>query len=340
MGQGGEPYWLKFYDQEDQALLFPAAVCADLRAILDRAAHEADDDATRARVALTSRAFAVTEAFVAFDISRRAMQGADDGLVAEPAPALRDFAAARAALVAAFADARAGGTPAMDDMPLDPFLRNDPRPTLAWRHLRVCADPQCRHLDDYPGGSAIIEGARLLRDRDAPSLAANGSFEIEGEPMQPEFLFPRHGLLPVAWRCQAMPTESGRVAVVETDAHAGGRVVRVEGAWDTEVFRWIPAQPGRIHVLNGWLRGRTSPGGTAALVLSYLDADNKPVGEYRMQSLPAGTTEAWTEFVLADRAPGAAAWVGLGVTAARQQAGDWLEADDLQLRSVNPGRVD
>jgi hypothetical protein len=88
----------------------------------------------------------------------------------------------------------------------------------------------------------------------------------------------------------------------------------------------------RTYLLTGWLRGRVSTGNTSALVLSFLDADNKPVGEHRLQSLPAGSTDNWLEIVLADRAPADAAWVGFGVSASRQTGADWVEADDVQLR--------
>jgi hypothetical protein len=339
MGQGGEPYWLKFYDGEDQALLFTPEVCAELREALDRAAFVAENDFVRARVELTSRAFAVAEAFVAFDVARREVQAAAFGDAStDPGPILDRYAESASALSVAFAAARRGQSPAMADMPLDPFTRNDPRPALAWRHLQKCGAGACGHLGALDG-SAIVEGARLLAGRDIPNLAANGSFELEGDPMRPEFLFPLYGALPQAWRCQAMPTERGRVAVVETDARSGARALRVEGAWDTEVFRWIPALPGRIYILTGWLRGRVSPGNTSALVLSFLDADNRPIGEHQLQSLAACRTDNWTELVLAGRAPEGAAWVGFGVSVARQVGSDFVEADDVQLRSVNPAQA-
>ncbi|HEY5552386.1 MAG TPA: DUF4838 domain-containing protein, partial [Opitutaceae bacterium] len=251
MGQDGEPYWLKFYDGEDQALFFPPTVCAQLRATLDSAAAAAGNEIVLARIAFTSRAFAVTEAFVAFDAARRGVQHASPD---DPGVVLARYAETRDVLETAFAEARAGEFPAMSGMPLDPFVRNDPRLALAWRHLQRCSPDTCGHLAALEDG-AIVEAARLLAGRDIPNLAANGSFELEGEPMRPVFLFPHFGKLPLAWRCQAMPTEHGRVAVVETDAHAGSRALRVEGAWDTEVFRWIPALAGRIYVLTGWLRG-------------------------------------------------------------------------------------
>jgi len=328
MGQGGEPYWLKFYDGEHQATLFPPEICIELRAMLDLAAATAESETVRARVGLASRAFAVTEAFAEFDAARRNVQrmAAD-----QPDAALERYDIALRALESAFARARGGVTSAMSDMPLEAFTRNDPRATLAWRHLQVCGAEQCRHLRAF-ASSEIVAGARLLEGRDMPNLAANGSFELEGAPMRPEFLFARYGALPLAWRCQAMPAERGRVAVVETDARAGTRALRVEGAWDTEMFRWIPALPGRTYVLTGWLRGRVSAGNASTLVLSFLDADNQPVGEHRLQALPVGRTDDWTEIALADRAPADAAWVGFGVSASRQTGTDWLEADDVQLR--------
>jgi hypothetical protein len=136
MGQGGPPYWLKFYDGEDQALLFPPTVCADLRATLSRALAAAESDTVRERLELTSRAFAVTEAFIAFDTMRRDVQRAAFGDASlDPTPIFARYTAAEVALKTAFAAARGGETPAMGEMPLDPFLRNDPRPALAWRHL-------------------------------------------------------------------------------------------------------------------------------------------------------------------------------------------------------------
>jgi hypothetical protein len=226
----------------------------------------------------------------------------------------------------------------MGEMPLDPFLRNDPRPALAWRHLRQCGADSCAHLANSVDRE-IVDGIRLFAGRDLPNLAANGSFEIEGEPMRPEFLFARFGALPQAWRCQAMPTERGRVAIVGTDAHAGSRALRVEGAWDTEVFRWIPALPERIYLLTGWLRGQISHGNTSALVLSFLDEDNNPVGTHRLQALPVGCVDDWTELALTGSAPAEAAWVGFGVSVARQVDGDFVEADDVQLHSINPALV-
>ena len=64
MRQSGYSYWLKHYRNESQADLFPSAVCAELRQLLDQAGRLARQSKVQARVALVSDAFGVTERFV------------------------------------------------------------------------------------------------------------------------------------------------------------------------------------------------------------------------------------------------------------------------------------
>jgi hypothetical protein len=65
MRQSGHSYWLKHYRNSSQATLFPSAVCAELRQLLDDAATVADTPDVRQRVAFVSDAFEITECFVA-----------------------------------------------------------------------------------------------------------------------------------------------------------------------------------------------------------------------------------------------------------------------------------
>jgi hypothetical protein len=110
-----------------------------------------------------------------------------------------------------------------------------------------------------------------------------------------------------------------------------GRALRIEGAWETQVSQLLPATPGRLHVTSAWMRGHSSPGNDAALILVFLTADGRITGEYRTQTLPKGTSE-WRSLLLAATAPADAAWVSVGVAAIRQPVGDWLEAADVELR--------
>ena len=107
--------------------------------------------------------------------------------------------------------------------------------------------------------------------------------------------------------------------------------MRLEGAWETQVSQLLPATPGRLHVASAWMRGHSSPGNDAALILVFLTADGRITGEYRTQTLPKGTSD-WRTLLLAATAPADAAWVSVGVAAIRQPAGDWLEAAAVELR--------
>jgi hypothetical protein len=345
MAQPGPPYWLKFYRQQDQALLFPPETCRKLRGLLAAAARAAGNDApVAARVALTSRAFAVTDAYVAFDATRRKLAAAEDdpGREAAIAESIGCLVRERAHLEAAFNEAGAGDSPAMAQADLANFVRDDPVPRLLWlagrrdpsapRRVLRAAGPEAMGCRPWRGLADAIGGRQVAA---APNLDADSSFaETKPEGQEPRFLFPHSGDVPAGWEVRAMPTESGRVSLVGAGGEAPGRAVRIEGAWDTQIYQWLPAEPGRVYVATARLRGRSSPGNDAALFLTFLDQDGKVAGFRRMASLPKGETPAWRSMALADPAPGGAAWVGIGVGSARQVRGDWFEAARLELRAV------
>jgi hypothetical protein len=169
----------------------------------------------------------------------------------------------------------------------------------------------------------------------AENIAGNPFFaERSAVGAEPDFLHPRDGARPAVWEVQAMSTETGRVTRVPNGPAA--RALRIEGAWDTQVFQWLPAEPGRLYVATARLRGASSPGNDAGLFLSFLTKDRAATGEPRMQSLPKGETAGWRTQVLADVAPADAAWVGVGLGASRQGPVDWLEAAAVELRAVAP----
>ncbi|RFC50367.1 MAG: protein of unknown function (DUF4838) [Verrucomicrobia bacterium] len=343
MAQAGAPSWLKFYQQEDQALLFPPDVCRALRARLDQAARRALGDASAtARVEQTSRAFAVTEAFVEFDTIRRklfALAGDETapGVETETAitGAIRQLGQARARLRETWD--RAPGMAATD--PLF-FTRNDPVPRLLWLAGRADVLAPRRILDaagvDAQPGSSWRIMAEVFGPGSVPTaanLAANSSFgKSAAGSQEPRFLYPHSGAVPADWELRAMPTETGKVALTDRAAPGSGRALRVEGAWDTQLYQWLPAAPGGVYLATAQLRGQSSPGGDSALFLKFRTAAGQPTGVFGMQALPKGTTAAWRTAALADRAPADAAWVGIGVVATRQAPGDWLEIRAVELR--------
>jgi len=349
MQQGGEPYWLKFFQQEDQARLFPSAVCRELRALLDEAARVKNDATVSARVNQTSRAFAVTEAYVELDETRRRLMALEPEnwkpRSEEEAPAaclIGSFQRAEVGLRAALKAAGRGKSPAMTQTELAFFVRDDPVPRLLW--LAGQADPRApRRLLVAAKIDPLGAGPWWLLSRSgiyaqlagAPNLVFNGSFAAgSSQGLEPAFLHRSSGRLPAGWIVNAMPTENGRVTLAVAENLAPGHALRIEGGWDTQAYQWLPAEAGRSYVATAKLRGQSSPGNDAGLFLTFLSRTGAVVGTHRMQSLPKGLTAEWRQAVLADAAPLETVWVGVGVGASRQVTGDWLEAATVELRGI------
>jgi len=349
MMQDGPPYWLKYYQQEDQAHLFPPEVCRELRGYLDAASLAAKNDSVISeRIAQTSRAFAVTETFVAFNVVRQKLAAIANNEVdldrqseKKWAALIRELCDQRTRLEKAYAASTSGKTPEMVCTELSYFVRNDPVPRLLWlvnshdpkaalRLLKRAGHDALKHESWRKQAEAVVDE----NVGGAKELIPNGGFVDVAQPQEPRFLYPRSGKLPARWEVKAMPTETGLVALIDSAEDGHSHSLRIEGAWDTQVYQWLPARPGQLYVTTAQLRGRSSSGNDSALFLTFLSADGKVVGVHRMQALPKGMTEAWWTAALADIAPANTAWVGVGFGASRQVAGDWLEAGSISLREL------
>lgn len=349
MAQSGPPYWLKFYQQEDQALLFPASVCHELRGHIEAARKAvASEPVLTARVEMTSKAFAATEAYVRFDAERRQLGATADDEFTGRAPAeqavadsIRRLLRKKADFRRRFDEASRSELPALTGFSQEPFLRNDPVPRLLWlagqkdplapRRILRAVGPEAGDVMEWQIPADALANGTLVT---AENLTRNPVFaEAGGVGQEPSFLFPRDGVLPADWEVRATPTETGRVARVP--AGPAARALRIEGAWDTQVFQWHPASPGGVYVATARLRGGSSPGSDAGLFMTFLTKDGKVTGTHRMQSLPKGSTLAWRAMALADRAPEDVTWVGVGIGASRQVAGDWFEVAELELRGLD-----
>ena len=350
MAQSGPPWWIKFYQQQDQVLIYSPELCTELRALLTEAEEKArvpegaaSGALYSARVELTSRAFAVTEAAVAFDHLRRELTApeARELTAAELGRRLVAWQRARLRLVESVQEATSGEVPALASGNIGFLLRNDPVSGLLVELGRRERAAPAEALSALPAAgmeapahwaalAAALGGARLSP---AGDLAVNGTFsQVAPRGLEPRFLHPLSGALPCDWNMRAVPTELGRVALV-TAVEPGARALRIEGAWDTRVTQALHARPGRLHVAEIQMRGRSSPGGDAALMLEFIDAAGNLVGEYRAAMLPKGESD-WRTLVLADVAPATAKYVVFGVTAERQFGGDWLEAMRATLQVV------
>ena len=347
MTQPGPSYWLKFYQQEDQALLFPKAKVRVLREMLDEAARAvATDPVFAARVERTSRAFAVTEAYLKFDAIRRSLAELDSDTLgvgeSTISGGIADMLKASADLWAKQTAAAEGPIPAMTSTDLTGFMRNDPVPRLLWlagkrdsaapRRILAAAGPAAGLRVDWQVLADVLAVGDHLT---APNLVANGSFaETVARSQEPRFLYPRSGTLPAKWAWRSMPTEKGKIELVDAETGGAERALRIEGAWDTQFYQWIPIKSKCVYVATAWLRGASSPGNDAALFLTFLDQSGRVAGTVRTHSLPKGLSQGWQTVALSDVAPDDAAWVGIGIVASRQSAGDWFEATAIKLQSV------
>ncbi len=375
MAQEGPPWWIKYYQQADQVRLFSPEVCRELRGLLEEAAAMAErgernagaepdvgsplaggpsgSNAVRtqgptlqpapqhaARVALTSRAFAVSEAAVVHEALRSEL-AADSASALGPAELgdrLSALLRARGELQRALQEA--ADTGALCTANGGYLLRNDPVPRLLavlGRKDRVA--PLTALAEATIAGATVPAHWTALaaaysdgRIRRAENLVQNGSFAttVPGGHA-PRFLYPKSGEIPAGWELHAAPTEQGRVAL--GTPVLGTRTLRIEGAWDTQLNQAHEAQPGCLHVAEALLRGRSSPGNDVALTLAFVDAGGALVGEYRTVALPKGES-AWRTVTLADMAPRQAKYVVVGVTVTRQFGGDWAEVAGITLRAV------
>src|SRR5208283_212821 len=189
-GQGGAPFWLKFYGQEDQALLFPLETCVRLRAMLAEAGRlAAVESACAARVDLASRDFAVTEAYVAFDSERRVLAAEWPDESAELttaegalANAIRRLAQSRTNLDSTLGDACLGGSKPAERNPPGGLVRNDPVPRLLLCVGRRDPSAPRRILKAAGAEAGTVSSWRAVADGIAAgipvasNLAVNSSF--------------------------------------------------------------------------------------------------------------------------------------------------------------------
>ncbi|PTX92356.1 DUF4838 domain-containing protein [Opitutus sp. ER46] len=337
MQQPGPSYWLKHYRNESQAIVFPAAVCAELRTLLNTAACRANNERVRQRVGFVARAFGVTERFVAFQEARAALSTRllRDRLSDEAGlRRFEDYIAKRGEFIRYTQQLTAREPLSFHPIPYADFLQNDPTAPAAAALARAgFAVAVARH--DAAGvadGLAAADVPATFQSREV--LPGRGWAGVL--PPARRIAGMDYGIsLPAPWRSSHEPTQHGFAALV-SPAGANGdqaRVLRISGAENTTAFQWAPATPGHLYVASVPARGRVSNSDLVALSIGFLDAQQKPVGRLLFMRLPDGEWPDWATLRQAARAPGNAAWVGVGLRVMHQVAPDWIEFGPVSLRS-------
>ncbi len=346
MRQPGHPYWLKHYRNDSQADLFPSAVCAELRQLLDDAQRLVRQSKVQARVALVSDAFGVTERFVRMNETRARLS--------RETLTNRLTGRAGAELLAAYLDARhefirysetttAQQPLAFSTILYQDFLRNDPTVAAMLALGAEVAGSSPAQAQPWEGA---LRGRQELGVADsiafARAAAAGATTErlIDGGLEGPRGAgrtiasLPFGVALPGAWQSKVEPTQTHEGAVTTAAARTGAAGLRISGAVNTTVFQWLPATTDRLYVASVRARGQVTSSNAVFLTVGWLDAQGRHLGKSLAARLPDGAWPDWVLLQQGARAPTGAAWVGIGVHLQNQMLGDWAAFDDFSLREV------
>ena len=341
LSQSGSSYWLKHFRNESQATLFPSAVCGELRRELSDAKQLARSERVRDRTAFVADAFSVSERLVALQERRAELsrwlakpnRNTEAGL-----ERLERYLAARRGFIVTARDVTRRLPLAFAPINYDDFLRNDPTFAAALAlvqsgsdvvqaKLGAVSERDVREAVTYSRARQSGQGVERLQDGslETPPLAAQ---IIAGLAF---------GIgLPEGWKSQVEPTERHRGELTPNAAHTGNRGLRISGATNTTVYRWLSVTPGAFYVTQMQVRGRVTPSNAVTLGLGWLDEQQRHLGTVEIARLPDGSWPDWQTLTQGARAPATAAWVGLGLRVQNQMPGDWAEFDDFSLVEVIP----
>jgi len=328
MNQPGDAYWLKFYRNETQAILFPPSVCRELRGYLQEAASLISTRSVRARVQQVSDAFEVTERFVAMQTGRDRLNRevlSRTGTSERVTQLLLAFLESREAFV--------GYTRALQTLQpllIAPFKMSDYTlhdpvvNTLVWLHENLGTKGQALPL----ALAARAEIKPIWEELSEPrrSIVRNGS--LLGDLIEPRMIAGlSYGVaLPKPWISKVEPAEHFYASFKGEEP----RTLRLSGSINTSIFQWRPLGQAEFALGGVVIRGQLSPSSSAYLTLAWLDAEHRHLGLTRML-LPTGQWPDWVELSQGGMPPENAAWVGVGLVLRNQRDGDWVEVKEFKL---------
>ena len=336
--QPGASYWMKHYRNQSQADLFPTAVCAELRQLLDDALRRAADEKIHARVAFVAKSFGVTERFVRLNEARaRLSRDVVAGVLAgrDGQEKLKDYLDARREFLRYSKDLTDREPLAFYRIGYEDFLRDNPAFAAAAALVAAGmgepasgAEPEGRAEN---GVSEARSFARALIEGTTQELLLDGSLEgprtVKRKIAGLTFAFD----LPGAWQSSVEPTQRHVGEVTKAAARSGEAGLHLSGAINTTVLQWRPAVAGRLYVGSVHTRGHVTSSDAVFLSMGWLDAQGKHLGVSLAARLPDGAWPEWVQLQQGARAPDGAAWVGIGVHLQNQMPGDWVEFDDFSL---------
>jgi hypothetical protein len=358
LNQPKPSYWIKYFKDEHQHLLFPVDVRQKLQGLLAAAKAAATTDLTLRRVEFFSDAFAVTEAFCAWEeakdrLSRLALpQEPDQDAIKGAWRALNE---SEASLKLVHAKVAKEAPLAVRATILGDYERNDPRLRAAWRlrelaPLPTAVDPVLVPRTPSFGG---FTGKELLKDAALSQLSVKpptGSMDLEwvvagawrghGEPYETRRVSVEPAPLPAAASPVFVPktTPSGAAQDALSVSAGGftGKVMRFAGCKQETFSQIVSAEPGKWYAARVKVRGKVSPGNMTFLIMNFQDEAGRTLGMGVVDRLPVGNYADEVELVVWAQAPALAKWVGLGVRSLNQVGVDYAAFSGFSLQALTP----
>lgn len=326
-------YWIKYYKDEHQHLLFPASVRRELEAQLAAASSAAATAPVRARVAFVQAAFAVADAFCRMCETRDELARLllDDGSPVERIATLaRQFTQDREELDDRRAAARRDHPGAIRAELLPEYTRNDPRRKALLHLVRrgeaetAALAPTARQLGLDAVARLARSGREVLADREWREC----SLEFTNASTDLEWVRFKGG-----WWGHGRPFETRRIAFT---AGAGrDRAIRFAGCLEDTLERSMPGGPGELHVATAQVRAKVSPGNMTFVILNFIDATGKPLGFGRIDRLPVGDWSHGVQLATWEVAPAGTRRVGIALRVLNQVNDDFAEFAQVSLRRVD-----
>jgi hypothetical protein len=327
LGQPKPGYWIKYYKDEHQVLLFPAALRREMEARLGDAARLAKGDLVRRRLAFVRESFGITTSFAEFCEARDALTVAVMQATTNETTLIERLGEAqgkREVFRRRIETLRKVEARAVHGSDLDYYLRSDPA-GAARRRLSQSAEG--RRLLAAAGLEAVATpGPELLADHGWAGVTigetgGSTTFEWAGSPVMG------------AWRGHGDPFETRSVT---WGAEGGeGRAIRFAGCKQETLGQWRgDVVPGRDYVARVRVRGKVSPGNATFVIMTFFDEKFQPFALGHTLRLPAGEYREWTEIAVVERAPPKASYIATGVRVLNQVSDDFAEFAGVSLREA------
>lgn len=329
-------YWLKYYQDDHQRLLFPPQVRARLWRTIADAETLARSPEVRARVAQTRAAFHVTELFCRHDERRDELARLLHAPQVAPSAVARAVAKmteARAALRSEHRRVRQMWPPALSADLIDAYLRNDPRPrALAWlaRHgVDVAADREFVRSVFGDNAPAQVQ----LRSEGREQLADPEWLTLKKRDLHPftalDWNAPRS-----RWVGRGEPYETRSIAL--TTLESGHRAVRFAGVRQESLLHAVlKAKPGEFYRAQVRVRGRVSPGNATFLLVNFSDDAGQQPHAGHTDRLPLGDWPDWTTLETIVRVPEGVTEIGFALRVLYQVNDDFAEFAEPSLQRLD-----